>query len=439
MERRDFLIGSALLALLAACDSGGEGPERGAGEGGETRSKAVRLPAGGSTELAVSATNGLGTALYRTLAAADPTANVVLSPASIVLALAMARAGAAGVTADEMDHVLGVVDPAAFPPSMNALDQALAARSGSRPDASGTKPIEVVLRVVDMLWGQDGLPWAPTFLDHLAGEYGTGLQVTDFVADPAAAHDDINTWVRDATEERVQELLPAGAVSASTRLVLVNAIYLKAPWLTPFETGSTVDTPFTRLDGAVVTVAMMRTASQMAYAAADGWQAVDLPYGGYALTMTVLVPDAGRFAEVEAQVSPDLVNAVVGTQGLRTVDLGLPRWDTESAFSLNDALAAAGMPSAFVADSADFGAMVDPSDAERLFLAAIQHQANISVDEAGTEAAAATAVAVAGSSAPGGGPVSLIVDRPYLFFIRDVATGAVVFLGRVTNPSASVG
>ncbi len=230
--------------------------------------------------------------------------------------------------------------------------------------------------------------------------------------------------MRDETEQRVQEMLPPGSVDEATRLLLVDAVYLKAPWLTPFEAAATADAPFTRPDGIVVTVPMMRTTSQLAYAAGNGWQAVDLPYSGYALTMTVLVPDAGRLAEIEAQVSPDLVDAIVATQALRSVDLGLPRWDSESALSLNDALSTAGMPSAFDPRTADFTAMVDEvPEADRLFLAAVQHQANISVDEAGTEAAAATAVAIAGSTAPVGGPVTLIADRPYLFFVRDVATG----------------
>jgi serpin B len=383
--------------------------------------------------------NSLGTTLYQSLAAGQPTTNLVLSPTSIAIALAMAREGAAGVTAAEMDQVLGINDVSALAPAMNALDQALAARTGTFPDASGSRPIEVVLRVVSALWGQEGLAWSADFLDRLAIDYGAGLQVTDFAADPEAARDTVNTWVRDETEQRVQEVLPPGAVDAATRMLLVSAVYLKAPWLTPFEAAATADTAFTRPDGTAVTVPMMRSTSQLAYAAGNGWQSVDLPYGGYALTMTVVVPDAGRLAEVEAQVSPDLVDSIVATQALRTVDLGLPRWDSESAFSLNDALSAAGMPSAFDPRAADFSSMLDEAPADRLFLAAVQHQANISVDEAGTEAAAATAVAMAGSSAPGGGPVALIADRPYLYFIRDVATGAVVFLGRVTDPSASVG
>ena len=267
--------------------------------------------------------NRLGTTLYQTLAAAQPTANVVLSPASIAIALAMVREGAAGITADEMDQVLGIEDLSALAPAMNALDQALAARTGTFPDASGSRPIEVVLRIVSALWGQEGLAWSADFLDRLAIDYGAGLRITDFEAESGpGTRDTINTWVRDETEQRVQEVLPPGSVDAATRMLLVNAVYLKAPWLTPFETAATADTAFTRLDGTAVTVPMMRSTSQLAYAAGNGWQAVDLPYGGYALTMTVLVPDAGRLAEVEAQVSPDLVDAVVATQALRSVDLG---------------------------------------------------------------------------------------------------------------------
>jgi serpin B len=439
MERRDFLIGSLALALLAACDSGsGSASSGGDGDGDqsdgdEARSDAVRQPGSGSTELAVRAVNGVGTTLYRTLAAAAPVANLVLSPASIGIALGMTREGARGITAEEMDRVLGVVDPTMLAPSMNTLDQALAARSGSRPDASGTAAIDVVLRIASSLWGQQGLAWKQPFLDVLAESYGAGIELTDFAADPAAARDEINTWVSDQTEGRITKLLPEQAIDELTRLVLVNAIYLKAPWLNPFDQKSTAQAQFNRPDGTTVPVSMMRSSGELAYAAADGWQSVDLPYGGYELTMTLFVPDLGRLAEVEPHVNADTLNNIVAAQALRPVDLGLPKWDTASAFSLADALGAAGMPSAFDPSVADFSGM---TDAERLYLSAVEHQANISVDEAGTEAAAATAVVAVGSGAPAAPPVSLVVDRPFIFFIRDVATGAVVFMGRVADPSA---
>ena len=420
-------------------------------EAGELRSTIARAPGGGSTELAVHTVNDLGATLHRTTATAQPTANLVLAPASLGIALAIARTGADGVTATEMDHVLEAVDPAALAPSMNALDQALAARSGTRPDASGTHPIEVALQLVRALWVQQGLPWSQALLDQLAESYGAGLLTTDFTARRDAARTTIDGWARAATDGRVQEILPPGAIDRSTTLLLLDAVHLSAPWLTPFESSGTAEAAFTRVDGAPITVPTMRSATQLAYAAGPGWQAVDLPYAGYELTMTILVPDPGQLGTIEAQLTPDLLTTVVATQALRTVQLAMPRWNVESSVAAGDALAAAGMPSAFDPSTADFGAMVEPDTSVRsrpsggergtpLFLATVQHEAGLAVDEAGSDSSAATSVAsVAGGQTPTAGPVALPVDRPFLFFVRDVATGAVVFQGRVVDPTAGAG
>jgi serpin B len=280
----------------------------------------------------------------------------------------MTREGARGATAEEVDDVLSVADATALGPSMNALDQALASRSGPRPAPSGEGSVDVVLAMANSVWAQRDLPWEQAFLDRLAELYGAGLRLTDFEVAADTARHDINEWVSDQTGGRIADLLPEGALDALTRLVLVNAVYLKAPWLTPFEPTATGPEPFTRPDGSSAPVPMMHSHGQLAYATGDGWQAVDLPYAGYELTMTVLVPDAGRLAEVETQVAPALLDAVVGSQAVREVELGLPRWDTSTAFPLADALRAAGMPTAFDPDAADFSGM---TAAERLYLSAV--------------------------------------------------------------------
>jgi serine protease inhibitor len=439
MERREFLIGTALAALLVACDRANDSGST--AEAGELHSTIARAPGGGSTELAVHAVNDLGAILHRAAATAQPAANLVLAPASLGIALAIARIGADGVTATEMDHVLGAVDPAALAPAMNALDQSLAARSGTRPDASGTHPIEVAMHLVRALWVQRELPWSQELLDQLAESYGAGLHTTDFTA-PRDARATIDDWVRTATEGRVQEVLPAGAIDRRTTLLLLDAVHLRAPWLTPFESTGTADAAFTRADGAAITVPTLHSATQLAYTAGPGWQAVDLPYAGYELTMTILVPDPGQLGTIEAQLTPDLLTTVVATQALRTVQLALPRWSIESSVAANDALAAAGMPSAFDRRSADFTAMIEPDApvGSPLFLATVQHEASLAVDEAGSDSSAATSVdSVASGQTATAGPVSLVVDRPFLFFVRDVATGAVVFQGRVVDPSAGTG
>jgi serpin B len=427
----------ALFALLAACSSRGvEGAASSAptssspGEP-EARSLKARLAGGGPADAAVATVNGLGADLYRRLAADDPSANLVLSPASLAIALAMTREGAVGTTATEMDRVLHVADAASLGPSMNALDRALAARSGPRPSPSGRGSVDVVLKLANSLWGQRDTRWEQPFLDRLAELYGAGLRLADFKTDFEGSRRDINAWVSASTEQRIPELLPPGILDDLTRLVLVNAIYLKAPWLSPFDKPLTGDHVFTRVDGSDVTVPTMRSSGQLAYATGEGWQAVDLPYAGYELTMTVLVPDAGRQADVEAQVSAGLLDTIVGSQARREVNLGLPRWDTESVIPLGDVLKALGMPTTFDPDRADFSAM---TKAEQLYISLVQHQANITVDEAGTEAAAATAVGMR-TTAAALEPVELTVDRPFLFMIRDVPTGTLVFVGRVADPS----
>jgi serpin B len=216
----------------------------------------------------------------------------------------------------------------------------------------------------------------------------------------------------------------------------VNAIYLKAPWLEPFPASDTKDAPFTNADGTTVQVPMMRTQLSLLHAQGDGWQAVEIPYVGGSLAMTVVVPDAGRLAEIEGRLADGLMDTVVTTSGTKTVRLAMPRFDIETKVELARVMAALGMPTAFDPDRADFSAMVEPAspnaDQRRLFIDLIVHQANITVDEKGTEAAAATAVVMRESSAPGS-PVVVDLDRPFLYAVRDVPTGAILFLGRVSN------
>jgi serpin B len=383
-------------------------------------------PAGAA--VATQAMNAFGLDLYRSLA--DPSANAIVSPSSIALALAMARLGAAGDTAAEMDAVLhglaagGVLDP------INALDAALAARNGSFRDAGGVDH-EIVLRIANAPFGQRGLAIRDGYLEALASGFGAGLRVVDFIAEPELARGLINAWVADATEDRIEELLTGGTITSDTRLVLVNAIYLKAAWQVPFPEAATRPAAFTLPDGSRVDVPMMNATTHLSYAAGPGWQAIELPYVGGALAMTIFVPDdLGAF--VRGLTAEQLANVTADLEP-RTVDLSLPKFGFETRAELSDLLAIMGMPSAFDAERADFSAITAELD---LVISKVIHQANIDVDEKGTEAAAATAVVMDTT----GGPVDVVtvrVDRPFLFAIRDRETGAVVFLGQVTDPRAT--
>lgn len=375
---------------------------------------------------AASAVDAFGFDLYRRLAA--PGRNVVVSPTSVVLALAMARLGARGETASQMDAVLHAtgLDQAA---ALNALDAALAARSGTFPDVTGHQ-VEVALRIANAPFAQRDEHWASAFLEALAARFGAGVRLVDYRADPEAARRAIDAWVADRTEGRIPELLGAGALDALTRLVLVDAIYLTAPWAMPFVPGETADAPFRRADGSTVQVPTMRATRQLAYAAGDGWQAVELAYAGGSLAMTLVVPD--DLAGFERTLDGARFAAIVAALGPREVQLALPRFGTETQVDLAAALGAMGMPRAFDPARADFGGMTAD---ERLSISKVIHQANIDVDERGTEASAATAVALEAMGTPAE-PVRVAADRPFLFAVRDVPTGAILFLGRIGDPSA---
>jgi serpin B len=237
----------------------------------------------------------------------------------------------------------------------------------------------------------------------------------------------IDDWVSEQTENRIPKLLDR--LDASTRLVLVNAIYLKAPWQEPFSKEATVDTHFMRLDGTTVSVPTMSGAAERPYAAGDGWKAVELPYVGGSLAMTIVLPD--DMAAFDKRLDAAGFAAITSALKPAMVDLSLPRFKTETKTDLMNVLAALGMPLAMDSDRADFSGIT--SD-ERLFITGVVHQANIAVDEDGTEASAATAVVMAAATAAPA--LSVRVDRPFLFALRDTRTGAILFLGRIVDPSA---
>ncbi len=256
------------------------------------------------------------------------------------------------------------------------------------------------------------------------------MQVVDYVEAREEARRAINEWVADRTRERVPELVPAGVLNELTRLVLTNAIYLKAPWQHPFADGATEAAPFDRLDGSAVTAQLMSVSARLRYANGPGYEAVELPYVGGGLAMIVLVPERGAFGSVEAGLDAALLGEVIDGLGEAQVRLRLPRFEFRTQAALKPALSELGMPIAF-SEQADFSAM-SPSGAD-LLIQEVLHEAFISVDEEGTEAAAATAVIAGVTSAPQLS-VELTVDRPFLFFIRDRESGATLFMGRVLDP-----
>lgn len=442
MNTRPVLVRRSLIASLAAasllttaCDPGVGGPSTDrSSDGGFVSSDKARTP-GADPERAATEVNRFGAELLGAVTEASPTANVVVSPFSVASALAMTSLGARGATAEEMAHVLGAetvgdttpADPAAallddYSPSMNGLLASLEARTSSA-GASGQ------LDFANAIWTQDGLDWKDEFLDPLAEQYGAGLRTVDFGADPNGTADEINRWVADSTDDRITELVSPDAIDDQTRMMLVNGVALTADWATPFEPDSTYDADFTTGDGQTVSVPMMHMNEGLAAAEGDGWVAVELPYSSGDLSMVVAVPtgDDGAAAETPS------IEAVVERLDVQDVVLSLPKFEIDNRVSLNDTLPQLGMPTAFT-NAADFSGMTDD---EPLKIGDVVHQATITVDEKGTEAAAATAVEMmAGSAAPGdeAPPLEVTADRPFTFWLRDTVTGVVIFTGRVNNP-----
>ena len=381
----------------------------------------------GDLEAVAAGNRAFALALYQALKDGGPD-NLFYSPHSISVALAMTYAGARGTTEAQMAEALHfTLDQERLHPAFNALDQLLESRGEG---AEGKDDEGFRLNVVNALWGQKGFGFQEAFLDVLARNYGAGLRLVDFEKAAEAARQTINAWVSEQTEERIQDLIPPGALDAATRLVLTNAIYFNAGWLYPFESSRTIDEPFTRLDGSQVTVPMMAQQEGLGYWAGEGYQAVDLLYSGGELSMTILLPDEGNFQAFEDALDAEQVEAVLAALRRQEIALTMPKFELESSFSLPEALKQLGMEDAFTG-AADFSGMTGGRD---LYISDVLHKAFISVDEKGTEAAAATAVIMKLTAMPAE-PIRVSVDRPFVFLIRDIETGTILFMGRMLDPS----
>jgi serpin B len=357
--------------------------------------------------------------------------NLFYSPYSISLALAMTYGGARGETETQMADALNFRLPQnQLHPAFNALSLALASRG---QDAEGKDDEGFRLNVVNALWGQQGYPFLSDFLDLMAVNYGAGLRVLDFINETEKSRVTINDWVADQTEGRIEDLIPAGALTPFARLVLTNAIYFNAQWQHTFEAEMTRDGTFYLLDGGELTVPMMHQEETFKYAEGEGYQAIELRYDGEELSMVILLPASGQFETFEAALDAETVAGIIGSMEYQEVELTMPKFEFESSFSLSQALKALGMPIAFSDTEADFYGMSDGP--ELLYIWDVIHKAFVSVDEEGTEAAAATAVIMNGAAAPME-VVEFTADRPFIFLIRDIETGAILFVGRTLDPSA---
>jgi len=354
--------------------------------------------------------------------------NLFYSPYSISTALAMTYAGARNTTEKEMAEVLHFTLPQdRLHPAFNALDLLLTSLGGD----GGEGDDGFQLNIANAIWGQKGYEFLSEFLDVLAKNYGAGLRVLDFGQDPEKARLVINDWVYEKTEEKIEDLIPKGAIDPDTRLVLTNAIYFNAEWRYPFPKPDTYDGDFHLVDGTVVTVPLMSQIESFQYGEGEDYQAIALPYVGGEMEMVILLPSEGRFEDFEMSLNTEKVDEILNNIQFTEVSLTLPKFEFESDFNLTEILIEMGMPSAFgMAAGTDFSGM---DGTLNLYISEVLHKAFVSVDEEGTEAAAATAVIMVEMAAIEDA-TEMRIDRPFLFMIREVGTNSLLFLGRVMNP-----
>ena len=427
MNRR--LIAALVIVLLLPLISSIQLTQTAAGDVLKSDKERITSPDVSTSEqaLLIGGSSAFAFELYHVLKGEE--GNLFYSPYGISLALAMTYAGARGETAEQMAATLQLLlEQERLHPAFNWLDAELAKRGEG---AEGKDGEGFRLNIVNAIWGQKNYEFLSDFLDVLAENYGAGLRILDFITETEKSRLAINDWVSDQTEGRIEDLIPQGAIGALTRLVLTNAIYFNAAWEYPFDEDMTADGPFYPLDGGQVIVPMMKQTESFDYTEGQGYQAVELQYDGGELSMVIFLPEAGKFEDFEEGLQTEQVEAIISDLQPTEVALTMPRFEFDSEFSLKDILTEMGMPIAF-SSGADFSGMTGN---RALFISDVVHKAFVAVDEAGTEAAAATAVIMSLTAVPEP-PVEVIIDRPFVFLIRDIETGAILFVGRVINPGA---
>lgn len=401
-------IGSS---LLAACSS----PEP------VSRDARQITSAEGDLRGVVDGNNAFAWALYDELRRND-SGNLFFSPFSISAAAAMAYAGARGETASQMRETLRLqIEDDAYHQGFGALLDDL----GGPHQGRGYE-----LSIANRLFGQEGFAFQSDFLSLTENAYRAPLKTLDFAGNHEAAREHINAWVSEQTRDRIPDLLAEGSVSSDTRLVLANAIYFNAQWATAFDPEQTREERFFIDAETMIDVPMMRLSdAKFTFAYFESFRALELPYLDEELGMVVLLPDEpDGLSALEEELSKELVDEVVDSlkESVKSkVDISFPKIEVSYDLDLAEPLIAMGIVDAFDEDLADFSGI-----AERLYLSEAVHQAFVQIDEAGTEAAAATAIGTVRNS----GPPSFFADHPFLFFIHDRLTGSVLFIGRVVNP-----
>lgn len=411
----------APLLLLASCA---------AAPGAGDRSDAAAGPeaAAATTPEAVAAGNRRFALALHDALAEDPDANIFFSPLGIGTAFGPVTAGARGATRDEIGQVMGYPSTGAgLPPAFGALTRQLVREEEG-----------MTVSIVNALWPKRGFAMASDFVDTAGRDYEAAVEQLDFAGDAAGSADRINGWADEATRGRVSEVVSPDMFDGMTRLVVTNAVYFLGDWAAPFAATDTADAPFTLADGSDLTAPMMNRTGEYRWVDAGTYEALDLPYRGEQLVMTVLLPKReGGLAALERRLdAPGLARTLDALDAAepRRVELRIPKLELRTQYRLADTLAAMGMPTAFT-DRADFSGITVE---ERLRISDVIHQTFLRVDEEGTEAAAVTAVTIVATGAridpeP---PHVFHADHPFLFLIRDRESGAILFMGRIARPES---
>ncbi len=431
IRRLGVLSGAMILTLVLGCSAEPSVPG-----GDEIRSDKQRITAPVTSPTEVSAqvegNSAFAFDLFQQVRSKDE--NLFFSPYSMSIALAMLQAGAKGETEQQIAAVMHyLADQTKLHPVFNWLDLELNSRGQGKLAADGKA---FRLNVVNAIWGQQDFDFLPSFLDQLALNYGAGLRVLDFIADPEISRQTINAWVEQETEERIKDLLPEGVITKLTRLVLTNAIYFNAAWSTAFQEDSTSEGAFILEDGSSVNVPLMRGKVGSRFYSESGLRAAAIPYDGEELSMVIMIPDQVDLQTFEATLTGAKIQAVI--QGLQhqEVNVTLPKFEFGATLGLKPLLIKMGMVDAFtpyVADLSGINGAKNGGD-EDLYVSDVLHKSFVKVNEAGTEAAAATAVVLNVATAVMPDPEALVVDQPFVFFIYDHATEAILFVGRVLDP-----
>lgn len=409
MSRYITVLMTACTCLATACGGGGSAV---AAVPGALPVSAVRQdPPEAEAHAAVDGLNGFAVDLLQQLRSTGQD-NVVVSPYSISTALGMVYAGARGSTASQMEDVLGYPSP---PEQAHASLNALGLAIEDRARSTGLE-----LNTANQVWVKPGLSVQPAFMETLARFYGAPLAELDF---GAGGEEVVNGWVAERTNDRIPELFPPGSFDASTAMVLANALYLDAAWQRPFQRSATVAREFTRLDGSVVTVPMMHNDRELPSASGDGWDAVELAYTGNELSMVVIVPH--NLESFEQTLSASLLDEVFANMTDGGIHFAMPRTSFSYQAALPTTLKRMGIRDAF--NAPDFSGLTGDRS---LSLNQVEHEVFIAIDEEGTEAAAATGAEMVESHGP-----AIEATTPYMIVIRDRPTGAILFIGSVTDPS----